>query len=79
ENRGLMIARVRHLERYGLTNEIETGQWAISDRAEATLKELSDRNDVIKTMHRALATHGLDEERGVDQYVRHGVRPSERV
>jgi type IV secretory pathway VirD2 relaxase len=79
ENRGLMIARVKHLERYGLTNEIETGQWAISDRAEVTLKELSDCNDVIKTMHRALATHGLDEERGVDQYVRHGARPSERV
>ena len=78
ENRGLMIARVKHLERYGLTNEIETGQWAISDRAEVTLKELSDRNDVIKTMHRALATHGLDDERGVDQYVRHGARPSER-
>jgi Protein of unknown function (DUF3363) len=74
-----MIARVKHLERYGLTNEIETGQWAISDRAEVTLKELSDRNDVIKTMHRALATHGLDEERGVDQYVRHGARPRERV
>ena len=79
ENRGLMIARVKHLERYGLTHEVETGQWAISDRAEVTLKELSDRNDVIKTMHRALATHGLDEERGVDQYVRHGARPSERV
>jgi hypothetical protein len=43
------------------------------------LKELSDRNDVIRTMHRALATHSLDEERGVDQYVRHGTRPSERV
>ncbi|MFX7167346.1 DUF3363 domain-containing protein, partial [Acinetobacter baumannii] len=53
ENRGLMIARVKHLERYGLANEIETGQWAISDRAEVTLKELSDRNDIIKTMHRA--------------------------
>ena len=79
ENRGLMIARVKYLERYGLASEIETGQWAISDRAEVTLKELSDRNDIIKTMHRALATHGLDEERGVDQYVRHGARPSERV
>jgi type IV secretory pathway VirD2 relaxase len=79
ENRGLMVARVKHLERYGLASEIETGRWAISDRTEATLKELSDRNDIIKTMHRALATHGLEEERGVDQYVRHGARPSERV
>ena len=51
-----MIGRVKFLERYGLSSEVETGQWVISDRAEVTLKELSDRNDIIKTMHRALAT-----------------------
>ncbi|ULK98552.1 DUF3363 domain-containing protein [Bradyrhizobium sp. I71] len=79
ENRGLMISRVRHLERYGLASEVETGQWVISDRAEATLKELSERNDIIKTMHRALSAHGLEEERGIDQYVRHGARPSAKI
>jgi type IV secretory pathway VirD2 relaxase len=79
ENRGLMIGRVKFLERYGLSSEVETGQWVISDRAEATLKELSDRNDIIKTMHRALATHGLEEERGIEQYVRHGARPDKKV
>jgi type IV secretory pathway VirD2 relaxase len=79
ENRAVMIGRVKFLERYGLSSERETGQWMISDRAEVTLKELSDRNDIIKTMHRALATHGLDEQRGIDQYVRHGGRPDEKV
>ena len=79
ENRGVMIGRVKFLERYGLASEVETGQWVISDRAEATLKELSDRNDIIKTMHRALAAHGLEEERGIDQYVRHGARPDEKI
>jgi hypothetical protein len=79
ENRGVMIGRVKFLERYGLSSERETGQWMISDRAEVTLKELSDRNDIIKTMHRALATHGLDEQRGIDQYVLHGARPDEKV
>jgi type IV secretory pathway VirD2 relaxase len=79
ENRGLMVGRVKFLERYGLSSEVETGQWTISDRAEATLKELSDRNDIIKTMHRALATHGLEEDRGVDQYIRHGDRPNEKI
>ena len=64
ENRGVMIRRVKFLERYGLSSEVETGQWVISDRAEVTLKELSDRNDIIKTMHRALATHGLEGARG---------------
>jgi hypothetical protein len=70
---------VKFLERYGLSSEVETGQWVISDRAEATLKELSDRNDIIKTMHRALATQGLEEERGIEQYVRHGARPDEKI
>ncbi|WP_298253115.1 DUF3363 domain-containing protein [Bradyrhizobium sp.] len=79
ENRGALLGRVKFLERYGLSSEIEPGQWVISDRAEVTLKELSDRNDIIKTMHRALATHGLEEARGVDQYVRHGERPSENI
>jgi type IV secretory pathway VirD2 relaxase len=79
ENRGVMIGRVKFLERYGLSSEVETGQWLISDRAEDTLKELSDRNDIIKTMHRALTSHGLEEERGIEQYVRHGVRPGEKI
>src|SRR6201987_2128451 len=60
ENRGVMIGRVKFLERYGLSSEVETGQWVISDRAEDTLKELSDRNDIIKTMHRALASYSLE-------------------
>ncbi len=79
ENRGVMIGRVKFLERYGLSSEVETGQWVISERAEATLKELSDRNDIIKTMHRALASYSLEEERGIEQYVRHGVRPGEKI
>src|SRR6516165_9773783 len=79
ENRGAMIGRVKFLERYGLSSEAETGQWVISDRSEAILKELSDRNDIIKTMHRALASHSLEEERGIEQYVRHGVRPGEKI
>lgn len=79
ENRGLMIGRVKYLERYGLASEIESGQWVVSDRAEVTLKELSDRNDIIKTMHRALATNGLEQERGVAQYVRHGSELGEKI
>src|SRR5215470_13698239 len=79
ENRGVMIGRVKFLERYGLSSQVETGQWVISDRTEVTLKELSDRNDIIKTMHRALASHGLEEERGIEQYVRHGARPDEKI
>jgi type IV secretory pathway VirD2 relaxase len=45
-----MISRVKHLERYGLANEVEPGRWGVSDRAEGSLTELSERNDVIKTV-----------------------------
>jgi type IV secretory pathway VirD2 relaxase len=44
-----MISRVKHLERYGLANEVEPGRWGVSDRAEGSSTELSERNDVIKT------------------------------
>jgi uncharacterized protein DUF3363 len=74
-----MIGRVKHLERYGLANEVEPGRWVVSDRAELGLRELGERNDVIKTMHRALADHGLEEERGVAQYVRHGGGSGEKI
>ena len=79
ENRSLMIGRVKHLERYGLASEVEPGQWVVSDRAEVSLRELSERNDAIKTMHRALADHGLEEQRGVARYVRHGEGSGERI
>jgi hypothetical protein len=45
----------------------------------SSLRELSERNDVIKTMHRALADHGLEEQRGVARYVRHGGGSGERI
>ena len=72
ENRTLMAGRVRRLERYGLATEAAPGRWVLADSTEATLRQLGERGDVIKTMHRALADHGLAETRGVGQYVRHG-------
>jgi type IV secretory pathway VirD2 relaxase len=72
ENRTLMAGRVKRLERYGLATEAEPGRWVLADSTEATLRQLGERGDVIKTMHRALADHGLAETRGVGQYVRHG-------
>lgn len=72
DNQAALIGRVRTLERYGLASEIEPGRWQVKDRAETVMKELGERNDIIKTMHRALADHGLADERGPTQYVRHG-------
>ncbi|MER9470851.1 DUF3363 domain-containing protein, partial [Mesorhizobium sp. M0482] len=70
-NRYLLIDRAKTLEHFGLASEIEPGRWLISDKAESTLRALGERNDIIKTMHRALEEHGLADERGAAQYVMH--------
>ncbi|SFU23232.1 Protein of unknown function [Mesorhizobium sp. YR577] len=40
---------------------------------------IGERNDIIKTMHRALEDHGLTDERGASQYVTHGKSISEPI
>jgi type IV secretory pathway VirD2 relaxase len=79
ENRHLLISRAKRLQRYGLASEIEPGRWVVADKAEATLKQLGERGDIIKTMHRALADHSLAEARGPSQYLLHGDRSGEPI
>jgi len=71
QNRALLIERARKLERMGLATEIETGKWIVSPKAEPTLRELGERGDIIKTIHRALAREGLAEDRHPARYVLH--------
>ncbi|MER9059943.1 DUF3363 domain-containing protein [Mesorhizobium sp. M0698] len=70
-NRYLLVDRAKKLQHFGLASEIEPGRWLISDKAESTLRALGERNDIIKTMHRALEEHGLADERGPAQYAMH--------
>ena len=74
KNRALLIDRARHLERMGLATEVTPGQWTIVPKAEGTLRELGTRNDIIKTMHRALDDAGLVERRRGARYVMHGAK-----
>ena len=67
EFHALKIGRLRKLETLGLAEEAGPGQWVIGDRAEATLRELGERGDIIKRMHRALTERGI--ERGSASYV----------
>jgi type IV secretory pathway VirD2 relaxase len=71
QNRALLIERARKLERMGLATEIETGIWMVSSRAEPVLRELGERGDIIKTMHRVLEREGLAEDRHPGGYVVH--------
>ncbi|ESZ69214.1 VirD2 family relaxase/mobilization nuclease [Mesorhizobium sp. L103C105A0] len=63
----LKVGRVRKLETLGLAEQVGPGQWIIDHKAEATLRELGERGDIIKRMHRALTEQGI--ERGAANYV----------
>jgi hypothetical protein len=67
---------VKRLESFGIAEEIEPGRWSFAERAESTLRAMGEREDILRTMHRALTDHGLAEERGAEQYVTHGNRIS---
>src|SRR5713101_357447 len=79
QNRALLIERARKLERLGLATEIETGRWIVSPKAEPTLRELGERGDIIKTMHRALEREGLAEHGHAARYVLHRENATERI
>ena len=67
EFHALKVGRLRKLESLGLADQIGPGQWAISENAETTLRELGERGDIIKRIHRGLTEHGI--EHGASNYV----------
>ncbi len=67
EYHALKAGRLRKLESLGLADQVAPGQWMIADEAEATLREMGERGDIIKRMHRALTERGI--ERGSASYV----------
>ncbi|WMT88335.1 relaxase/mobilization nuclease and DUF3363 domain-containing protein [Pelagibacterium sp. 26DY04] len=67
EFHALKVGRLRKLESLGLADQIGPGQWTISENAETTLRQLGERGDIIKRIHRGLTEHGI--ERGASNYV----------
>jgi type IV secretory pathway VirD2 relaxase len=79
QNRALLIDRARKLERMGLAAELRPGLWTVYPRAEGVLRELGERGDIIKTMHRALDGAGLADRRSQSRYVMHPAPLAEPV
>ena len=52
-------ARLKHLSKMGLAQPLRKGRWQLAGHAGETLKRMGERGDIIKTMHRAMETHGL--------------------
>ena len=67
DHHALKVGRLRKLETLGLAEQVGAGQWTIDTKVETTLRELGERGDIIKRMHRALSVRGI--ERGSASYV----------
>jgi type IV secretory pathway VirD2 relaxase len=61
-DRALRLGRLGKLRRMGLASEPAPGHWQLSEKLEPTLRELGERGDVIKTIHRALQAEGLQRD-----------------
>jgi type IV secretory pathway VirD2 relaxase len=53
--RQTLIGRLQRLQRMGLATEQQPGTWAIHANAEATLRAVGERGDIIRTMQRAMS------------------------
>lgn len=52
ELRLLKVARMQKLQELGTAQEIAPGKWVLADHAEKTLRDLAERNDIIKQLAR---------------------------
>ena len=55
ELRKLLIGRAQTLERLGLADRLAPAVWSLKPGAQETLRDLAERGDIIKTMHRAMS------------------------
>ncbi|NJO54705.1 MAG: relaxase/mobilization nuclease domain-containing protein, partial [Bacteroidales bacterium] len=77
EFHALKVGRLRKLETLGLAEQIGPGQWVIAETAEPTLRELGERGDIIKRIHRSLTERGI--ARSTASYVLAGENLSEPI
>ena len=77
EMRRLMLGRARKLEQLGLAEQIGPASWTPKPGLEQSLRDLSIRGDIIKTMHQALT--GAGREPDVTGFALHGDAGTEQV
>nr|WP_285294077.1 DUF3363 domain-containing protein [Aureimonas altamirensis] len=61
-DRTLRLRRLGKLEKMGLATEHAPGVWELSERMEPALRELGERGDIIRNMHKALKADGLERD-----------------
>jgi type IV secretory pathway VirD2 relaxase len=75
--RRLMIGRAAKLERLGLAEQVAPGCWTLKPGIEGTLRDLSIRGDIIRTMHRAVT--GAGREPDLTGFALHGDQAADPV
>lgn len=55
----MLRGRAATLERLGLAERLGPAMWMVDPGAERALRDLADRGDIIKTMHRAMQRSGM--------------------
>lgn len=58
----LRLRRLAKLEKMGLATEHAPGVWELNERMEPALRELGERGDIIRSMHKALKADGLERD-----------------
>ena len=61
-NRALRLRRLAKLEKMGLATPHAPGVWELSKDMEPTLREMGERGDIIRNMHKALKADGLERD-----------------
>ncbi|MFT4121424.1 DUF3363 domain-containing protein [Bradyrhizobium sp.] len=61
-NRTLRLRRLAKLEKMGLATEHTPGVWELGERMEPALRELGERGDIIRNIHKALKADGLERD-----------------
>jgi type IV secretory pathway VirD2 relaxase len=73
----LMLGRAKKLERLGLAEQVSPASWTLKPGLEQSLRDLSMRGDIIKTMHRALTGAGRAPD--VTGFALHGDAATDQV
>nr|WP_269845393.1 DUF3363 domain-containing protein [Haematobacter missouriensis] len=61
-NRTLRLRRLAKLEKMGLATEHVPGVWELGAKMEPALRELGERGDIIRNMHKALKADGQERD-----------------
>jgi type IV secretory pathway VirD2 relaxase len=72
-----LVGRAMKLERLGLAERIAPGCWELAPGLEPTLRDLGQRGDIIKTMHRAMKAGGREVDPG--RFAMHTEPPADPV